>query len=98
MSKLIAILNDFKNNTVRFIFNTEIKNSASLTLQILLFLNVYLCPFWILSSLQFFYMHAFDESGKHNTILLGAALFVIAAPLEICRLYLGYSGNLREKV
>lgn len=43
-------------------------------------------------------MHAFDESGKHSTIVLGAALFLIAAPLEICRLYLGYSGNLRENV
>lgn len=48
--------------------------------------------------LQFFYMHAFDDSGKHNTIILGAALFLIAAPLEICRLYLGYSANLREMV
>ncbi|XP_055303454.1 transmembrane protein 17-like [Sitodiplosis mosellana] len=76
----------------------EIPNSASLTLQILLFTNVYLSPVWILSSLQFFYMNAFDESGKHNTIILGGALFLIAAPLEICRLYLGYSGNLREKI
>lgn len=76
----------------------EIPNSACLSLQILLYVNVYLCPIWIISSLQFFYMHAFDDSGKHNTILLGAALFLIAGPLEICRLYLGYSGNLREKV
>lgn len=52
----------------------------------------------MISSLQFFYMHVFDDSGKHNTIILGAALFLIASPLEICRLYLGYSGNLREKV
>lgn len=43
-------------------------------------------------------MNTFSESGKHNQIVLGAALFVISAPLEICRLYLGYSGNLREKV
>lgn len=76
----------------------EVPNSASLSLQILLFINVYLCAFWIMSMLQFFYMHAFDDSGKHNTIILGAALFLIAAPLEICRLYLGYSGNLREMV
>lgn len=76
----------------------EIPNSASLSLQILLFINVYLCAFWMMSMLQFFYMHAFDDSGKHNTIVLGAALFLIAAPLEICRLYLGYSGNLREMV
>lgn len=52
----------------------------------------------MISSLQFYYMHAFDESGKHSTIVLGGALFLIAAPLEICRLYLGYSGNLRENV
>lgn len=52
----------------------------------------------MLSSLQFFYVHTFDESGKHNQVILGAALFLIAAPLEICRLYLGYSGNLRENV
>lgn len=48
--------------------------------------------------LQFFYMHAFDDSGRHNTVILGAALFLIAGPLEICRLYLGYSGNLTENV
>lgn len=76
----------------------EIPNSASLVLQILLFINVYLSPIWMISSLQFYYMHAFDESGKHSTIVLGGALFLIAAPLEICRLYLGYSGNLRENV
>ncbi|XP_031625195.1 transmembrane protein 17-like [Contarinia nasturtii] len=76
----------------------EIPNSSSLSLQIILFVNVYLSPIWILSSLQFFYMHAFDESGKHNTIILGAALFLISAPLEVGRLYLGYSGNLNEKI
>lgn len=78
--------------------NTDVPNSASLILQIFLFINAYLAPIWIISQLQFFYMHTFDESGKHNQIILGAALFVIAAPLEICRIYLGYSGNLREKV
>lgn len=74
----------------------EIPNSASLSLQMLLFVNVYLCAFWMMSMLEFFYMHTFDDSGRHTTIILGAALFLIAGPLEICRLYLGYSGNLRE--
>lgn len=76
----------------------ETTQSSSLTLQILLFINVYLVPIWMISSLQFFYVHTFDEAGRHNQIVLGAALFLIAAPLEICRLYLGYSGNLRERV
>lgn len=78
--------------------NAEIPNSASLSLQMLLFVNVYLCAIWMMSMLEFFYMHAFDDSGKHTTIILGAALFLIAGPLEICRLYLGYSGNLTENV
>lgn len=43
-------------------------------------------------------MYALDEAAKHNQIVLGAVLFMIAGPLEICRLYLGYSGNLKENV
>lgn len=82
----------------RFSSPVEIRNSASLPLQILLFVNVYLAPIWMVSSLQFFYVYAQDETAKHNQIVLGAVLFVIACPLEICRLCLGYSGNLREDV
>lgn len=52
----------------------------------------------MISLLQFFYVYAQDETAKHNQIVLGAVLFVIACPLEMFRFYLGYSGNLRENV
>lgn len=75
----------------------DVPNGSSLTLQMLLFTNVYAAPIWMASSIYYFHRHAFG-TDEHYEKILAIIFFIVASPLEACRLYLGYSGNLREKV
>jgi transmembrane protein 17 len=86
----------FKNKSQRFNLVPGVEILSFLPLQMSLYFNVYYSICWIVTlivtlelkfnSLAFHY--------KFITILLYVIMFVI----EIGRLYLGYEGNLREKV
>lgn len=75
----------------------EIPNNSSLLLQMALFCNVYIFPVWFASLLCMFYTHYLDINLIYEKVL-ATIMFCVACPLEIWRLYLGYSGNLLEKV
>lgn len=72
-------------------------NHSSLPLQMALFCNVYALPVWLVIFLCAFYFHLLHIKEIYEHILFVISMFV-ALPLEIWRLYLGYSGNLRENV
>lgn len=79
--------------------SSEILISSSLSLQIALFLNVYLAPIWASLSIYHLYVNADLENNEEDyESVLSVIFLTIAIPLEVVRLYLGYSGNLREKV
>lgn len=62
--------------------------------QILLFLNLYLSTVWFFSICVTIY-HLSTETIQLSFPLI---CFCIGFPVEILRLYLGYSGNLRNNV
>lgn len=62
-----------------------------------LFANVYTLPVWVAASAYYFYMHSLRLNDTYERVL-ALVFFCLATPLEASRLYLGYSGNLRERV
>lgn len=75
----------------------EVENNSSLSMQIVLFFNVYLAPVWTISSLYFIYITIKQHHSSYETVL-SVIFLILAIPMEYGRLYLGYSGNLRERV
>lgn len=71
--------------------------NSSLPLQMSLFANIYTMPVWIAASMYYFYIHSLGLNDTYERVL-AIIFFFIASPLEASRLYLGYSGNLRERV
>ncbi|KAK2574446.1 Transmembrane protein 17 [Acropora cervicornis] len=69
---------------------------SNLPLQMSLYFNAYFSPFWFATCIvMLFAKHAkLDSVYKFITI----AIYVAMAIVEILRLYLGYAGNLQEKV
>lgn len=74
----------------------EIDYSSSLPLQMLLYFNVCFFPCWLLS-LTFVLPVLALSSGTNHTILMVFA-FAFKAIIEFIRLYLGYTGNLSERM
>ncbi|XP_032893222.1 transmembrane protein 17A-like isoform X2 [Amblyraja radiata] len=69
---------------------------SSLALQMFLYFNCYFFPFWwachiVMLELKYFYL------STYYRITL-TALIVVMTLVEVARLYLGYLGNLQEKV
>ncbi|KFQ24445.1 Transmembrane protein 17, partial [Merops nubicus] len=69
---------------------------SSLPLQMSLYFNVYYFPFWWLSAVVMLYLKYLALSDYSKFILVTA--MIIASLVEVIRLYLGYMGNLQEKV
>ncbi|XP_027309243.1 transmembrane protein 17 [Anas platyrhynchos] len=69
---------------------------SSLPLQMSLYFNVYFFPFWWLSSVVMLQMKYAVLSDYYKFILV--TVMILASLIEIIRLYLGYIGNLQEKV
>lgn len=83
---------------INIIFSlAEVENNSSLSLQILLFFNVYLAPIWTIFSIYYMYI-SYKQHEVNYEIILSLIFLIIAIPLEFGRIYLGYSGNLRERV
>lgn len=80
-----------------FIFFSDTPNNSSLPLQMSLFANVYTLPVWIAVSMYYFYIHSLGLNDTYEKVL-AIIFFGVASPMEAGRLYLGYSGNLRERV
>lgn len=74
----------------------EIDYSSSLPLQMLLYFNVCFFPCWLFS-LTFILPCLAPKSGTEPVILLVFA-FAAKAIIEFVRLYLGYAGNLAERM
>ncbi|KAJ6634906.1 Transmembrane protein [Pseudolycoriella hygida] len=72
------------------------RTHTNLWLQILLFLNVYFSPVWIVSSVYFYWSQQFIVTPVEEILTISA--ITVGIPVEISRLYFGYSGNLREQV
>ncbi|XP_012264583.3 transmembrane protein 17B-like [Athalia rosae] len=69
---------------------------SSLPLQIALYFNVWIFPVWFLTTLVFLDEKYDKLSDIYKVITVGVFLVVIV--LECVRLYLGYLGNLSEKI
>ncbi|NXK92759.1 TMM17 protein, partial [Formicarius rufipectus] len=69
---------------------------SSLPLQMSLYFNVYFFPFWWLSTVVILYLKYPALSDYYKFILV--TIMVLASLIEAVRLYLGYMGNLQEKV
>ncbi|XP_063705740.1 transmembrane protein 17-like [Culicoides brevitarsis] len=70
--------------------------NPSLSLQILLFLNVYCAPMWFIAAILSLYYEFDYLSTIHKTLSILSLLLI--TPIECLRLYLGYSGNLKDKI
>ncbi|NXX89673.1 TMM17 protein, partial [Centropus bengalensis] len=69
---------------------------SSLPLQMSLYFNVYYFPFWWLSTVVMLHLKYPVLSDYYKFILI--TIMILASLIEIIRLYLGYMGNLQEKV
>ncbi|NXC32266.1 TMM17 protein, partial [Campylorhamphus procurvoides] len=69
---------------------------SSLPLQMSLYFNVYFFPFWWLSTVVILYLKYPVLSDYYKFILV--TIMILASLIEAIRLYLGYMGNLQEKV
>ncbi|NWX22606.1 TMM17 protein, partial [Aegotheles bennettii] len=69
---------------------------SSLPLQMSLYFNVYFFPCWWLSTVVMLYLKYPDLSDYYKFILV--TVMILASLIEVIRLYLGYMGNLQEKV
>ncbi|XP_062523273.1 transmembrane protein 17B-like [Corticium candelabrum] len=69
---------------------------SNLPLQMSLFFNAWFSPFWIVTCL---YMLGFKFASLafHYKVIL-ITIYIVMAIVEAVRLYLGYVGNLQEKV
>ncbi|NXP43898.1 TMM17 protein, partial [Heliornis fulica] len=68
---------------------------SSLPLQMSLYFNVYYFPFWWLSTVVMLYQK-YPVLSDYKFILV--TIMILASLIEVIRLYLGYMGNLMEKV
>ncbi|NWW81354.1 TMM17 protein, partial [Climacteris rufus] len=69
---------------------------SSLPLQMSLYFNVYFFPFWWLLTVAILYMKYPLLSDYYKFILV--TITILVSLTELIRLYLGYVGNLLEKV
>ncbi|KFW93472.1 Transmembrane protein 17, partial [Phalacrocorax carbo] len=69
---------------------------SSLPLQMSLYFNVYFFPFWWLSTIITLYLKYPVLPDYYKFILV--TIMILASLIEVIRLYLGYMGNLQEKV
>lgn len=69
---------------------------SSLPLQMCLYFNVNYSPFWLLTRIGCLFAKFPTLSQLHSIVLV--AVLAIMIPVEAARLYLGYVGNLTEKV
>ncbi|CAF0980709.1 unnamed protein product [Rotaria magnacalcarata] len=90
--------NDMKpgNNLLSQEARIEIDYSSSLPLQMLLYFNVCFFPCWLFSLT--FVLPVLTLNGDNNPIILMVFAFVFKAIIEFIRLYLGYTGNLAERM
>jgi hypothetical protein len=62
--------------------------------QVLLFLNLYTSIAWVMSCSFVLYYHSSELSSLSFPLIC----FCIGSPIEFIRIYLGYSGNIRNDV
>ncbi|XP_053530308.1 transmembrane protein 17A [Ictalurus punctatus] len=72
------------------------KVSSHLPLQMLLYFNMFFFPFWWLSEIVMLDLKFTLLPGYYQCLMVGG--MVIISALEVLRVYLGYVGNLKEKV
>jgi transmembrane protein 17 len=84
--------NNFHSKQARI----EIDYSSSLPLQMLLYFNVCFFPCWLFSLAFVLPVLALASSNQHVILMVFAFLF--KAIIECVRLYLGYAGNLAERM
>ncbi|NWI68077.1 TMM17 protein, partial [Todus mexicanus] len=69
---------------------------SSLPLQMSLYFNVYYFPFWWLCTVVMLHLKYLALSDFSKFIVV--TIMILASLVEVIRLYLGYMGNLQEKV
>ncbi|NWU95334.1 TMM17 protein, partial [Upupa epops] len=69
---------------------------SSLPLQMSLYFNVYFFPLWWLSTIITLHLKYPGLSDYYKFILV--IVMILVSLIEVIRLYLGYMGNLQEKV
>ncbi|NWT88527.1 TMM17 protein, partial [Lanius ludovicianus] len=69
---------------------------SSLPLQVSLYFNVYFFPFWWLITVAILYLKYPDLPDYYKAILV--TIMILVSLTELIRLYLGYAGNLQERV
>ncbi|XP_002731785.1 transmembrane protein 17-like [Saccoglossus kowalevskii] len=69
---------------------------SNLPLQMILYFNVFYFPLWLITCVVMYELkfHYLDEFYKFILI----TVYIVVACIEVIRLYLGYKGNLMEKV
>ncbi|XP_073469280.1 transmembrane protein 17B-like [Aquarana catesbeiana] len=77
-------------------YHTGHEVMSSVPLQMALYFNVFFFPFWFISEIIMLELKYFLLPGYYQFLLVTAVTIITV--IEILRLYLGYIGNLHEKV
>eukprot|EP00794_Sanderia_malayensis_P014265 gene14265-15752_t len=78
------------------LLNVETNLASNLALQVILYFNAYYSGFWFIICIVTFVAKYEKLDSVYKFVLI--VIYVIMAIIEIGRLYLGYTGNLQEKV
>lgn len=94
MSLAVAVGDGFQGKQMAGMWIKESNYQLKLANQIFLFLNLYTSIAWTLSTFYVLY-HNSNELPSLNFPLI---CFCVGCPVEGLRIYLGYSGNIRNNV
>uniref|UniRef100_A0A3P9KN89 Zgc:112294 n=1 Tax=Oryzias latipes TaxID=8090 RepID=A0A3P9KN89_ORYLA len=93
MAKVRSALSEFSLRAAALIVNEQVSN---LPLQMLLYFNLFYFPCWWFSAVVMLDMKFHHLAGYYQALLITG--LVLVTIIEVIRLYLGYVGNLEEKV
>ncbi|XP_050087987.1 transmembrane protein 17-like [Anopheles aquasalis] len=69
---------------------------SDLWVQLMIHINIYFAPVWLVAAVVCLYYEFENINSIEQT--LSILTLIVSAPLEVARLYLGYTGNLKSTI
>ncbi|XP_074063080.1 transmembrane protein 17 [Macrotis lagotis] len=91
-----TVFTDVNRTSPEYSSNADNEIVSSLALQMSLYFNIYFFPFWWVCSIFMLHLKYAILPDYYKFILV--TVIILITLIEVIRLYLGYMGNLQEKV
>ncbi|KAJ9590649.1 hypothetical protein L9F63_016320, partial [Diploptera punctata] len=94
--RLLCFLVVMPNNKTLYYFSIMVETGVSFFFAMALYFNVFFFPIWLITILLM--LHLKYECLSHIYRFIVVAVLIAIFGIEIIRLYMGYLGNLTEKI